>query len=429
MKQHSLFNLHEGEEKQDKVLQDVLKNISFKGANLWILACAIFIASIGLNVNSTAVIIGAMLISPLMGPIVGIGVALAIYDLTLLKKSGKNLLTATIVSLLVSAIYFTLSPFKEAQSEILARTSPNIYDVLIAFIGGIVGIISITRVEKGNPIPGVAIATALMPPLCTAGFGLATFNFKFFAGALYLYSINCFFIAIATFTIVKFLKYKPVSTQDKKFDRKVKYSIYILFTIMIVPSIFLAYRLISDNKYTKNVENFIKNEFTDRGHTVIYKKINQNDTPKTIELVLLNQRMDSIEIQALNKKLSDNYEIKDTKLLIKNNSSNLKSEILAEINQQNKDFSEKDIIIQNLTSELNKYKFDDRQLIKELRIIFPEIENISIGKLNSYEKDSRKQENTVIYQIKEKEKLDEEKLKKWLQTKLNDQNIRLINTK
>ena len=159
MKRHNLFNLHEGEEKQDKVLQDVLKNISFKGANIWILACAIFIASIGLNVNSTAVIIGAMLISPLMGPIVGIGVALAIYDLTLLKKSGKNLLTATIVSLLVSAIYFTLSPFKEAQSEILARTSPNIYDVLIAFIGGIVGIISITRVEKGNPIPGVDIYT------------------------------------------------------------------------------------------------------------------------------------------------------------------------------------------------------------------------------------------------------------------------------
>ena len=189
MKQHSLFNLHEGEEKQDKVLQDVLKNISFKGANLWILACAIFIASIGLNVNSTAVIIGAMLISPLMGPIVGIGVALAIYDLTLLKKSGKNLLTATIVSLLVSAIYFTLSPFKEAQSEILARTSPNIYDVLIAFIGGIVGIISITRVEKGNPIPGVAIATALMPPLCTAGLGwhLLILNFLL---ELYIYILS-----------------------------------------------------------------------------------------------------------------------------------------------------------------------------------------------------------------------------------------------
>jgi len=162
---------------------------------------------------------------------------------------------------------------------------------------------------------------------------------------------------------------------------------------------------------------------------VIYKKINKNETPKTIELVLLNQRMDSIEIQTLNKKLADNYEIKDTKLLIKNNSSNLKSEILAEINQQNKNFSEKDIIIQNLTAELNEYKFDDRQLIKELRVIFPEIENISIGKLNNYEKDTRKQENTVLYQIKEKEKLDEEKLKKWLQTKLNDQNIRLINTK
>ncbi|KAK3604937.1 hypothetical protein CHS0354_000601 [Potamilus streckersoni] len=171
---YDFINLKKGEEQKEKVLQNIKSNISFRGANLWILACAIVIASVGLNVNSTAVIIGAMLISPLMGPIVGAGFALAIYDFDLLKRSSKNLLIATVVSLIVATLYFYLSPFKEAHSELLARTSPNIYDVLIAFFGGVVGVIAITRVEKGNPIPGVAIATALMPPLCTAGYGLST---------------------------------------------------------------------------------------------------------------------------------------------------------------------------------------------------------------------------------------------------------------
>jgi uncharacterized hydrophobic protein (TIGR00271 family) len=186
----NFLNLHTGEESPTLVLENVTSNVSFRGANLWILACAILIASVGLNVNSTAVIIGAMLISPLMGPIVGAGFALATFNFSLLKKSIKNLIIATIVSLAVSSLYFYLSPFKEAQSELLARTSPNIYDVLIAFFGGVVGAISITRIEKGNPIPGVAIATALMPPLCTAGFGIATGNFAFVAGAFYLYTIN-----------------------------------------------------------------------------------------------------------------------------------------------------------------------------------------------------------------------------------------------
>jgi uncharacterized hydrophobic protein (TIGR00271 family) len=186
-------SLQIGEESKEKVLENIKSNISFRGSHLWILACAIVIASVGLNVNSTAVIIGAMLISPLMGPIVGAGFALAIFDFELLKRSIKNLLIATIVSLLVATIYFFVSPFKDIQSELLARTSPNIYDVLIAFFGGLVGVIALTRVEKGNPIPGVAIATALMPPLCTAGYGLAVGNLSYFFGAFYLYTINCFF--------------------------------------------------------------------------------------------------------------------------------------------------------------------------------------------------------------------------------------------
>ena len=180
----NFINLHTGEEDRQKVLENVKSNISFRGSNFWILACAIVVASVGLNVNSTAVVIGAMLISPLMGPIVGAGFGLGIYDFDLLKKALKNLLIATIVGLVVSTIYFYLSPFKETQSELLSRTSPNIYDIFIAFFGGLVGVIAITRVEKGNPIPGVAIATALMPPLCTAGYGLAISNYNFFFGAI-----------------------------------------------------------------------------------------------------------------------------------------------------------------------------------------------------------------------------------------------------
>ena len=250
------INLHNGEEEQKKVLENIKSNISFRGSNLWILACAIVIASVGLNVNSTAVIIGAMLISPLMSPIVGAGFALAIYDFELLKKSGKNLLIATIVSLVVASIYFFISPFKETQSELLARTSPNIYDVLIAFFGGLVGVIALTRVEKGNPIPGVAIATALMPPLCTAGYGLAIGNFSYFFGAFYLYSINCFFICISTFLIVKYLKYEPVRSLNPKFEKQIRYGITSLILIMIIPSFYLAYNLLNEKKYAQKVEQF-----------------------------------------------------------------------------------------------------------------------------------------------------------------------------
>ena len=186
----SFINLNQGEEDRNKVLDNVKSNISFSGSNLWILACAIVVASVGLNVNSIAVIIGAMLISPLMGPIVGAGFGLGVYDFNLLQKSLKNLLVATLVGLFFSTLYFYISPFKETQPELLSRTAPNFYDIIIAFSGGLVGAIAITRVEKGNPIPGVAIATALMPPLCTAGYGMAIGNLKFFFGALFLYTIN-----------------------------------------------------------------------------------------------------------------------------------------------------------------------------------------------------------------------------------------------
>ncbi|ADY54339.1 protein of unknown function DUF389 [Pseudopedobacter saltans DSM 12145] len=418
-----LFNLHHNEEDPKKVLEDIIKSISFKGPNLWILACAILIASVGLNVNSTAVIIGAMLISPLMGPIVGAGFALATYNSNLLKKCFKNLFVATVVSLLVSTLYFYLSPFKDVQSELLARTSPNIYDVLIAFFGGIVGAVSITRVEKGNPIPGVAIATALMPPLCTAGFGLATFNLKFLAGALYLYCINCFFICIATFLIIKYLKYKPVTTANENYDRKIKYIISILMTLMILPSFYLAYNLLREKKYTQNIERFIDTEFGRNGYTVIYKKINYNRDPKTIELAFLSKKFDSTEIVLLDRKLND-FGIENTKLDIKQN-ADLKKEILTEINKQNSSLSEKDLQINELQAQLNQYQINDPKLIKELRILFPDIRDIAMGKLTNYAaNDSTSLTTVCIYYANRK--IDESKLYNWLKERFNDPNLWII---
>ena len=420
------ISLHQGEEKRESVLENIKQSISFRGSNLWILACAIVIASVGLNVNSTAVVIGAMLISPLMGPIVGAGFALAVFDFELLKRCGKNLLIATIVSLVVSAIYFFISPCKDAQPELLARTSLTIYDVLIAFFGGLVGVIALTRVEKGNPIPGVAIATALMPPLCTAGYGLAMGNFSYFFGAFYLYSINCFFICIATYFIVRYLKYTPVQFKNIRFEKQIRYGISFLLVLMIVPSFYLAYNLLKEKQFHDNVSKFIENEFTANGYPIIFKEIKYNTSPKKIELAFLSKRFSNEEEKQLNHRLNQ-YQIFNTSLIIKQGTQDLKKEILNELGTQNKALSEKDIIINNLQNEIKEFKFDDTETYKEIGILFPEAKNVSIGKFLLFpNSDSAKIETVVLFHHQEKEEIDTLKLKKWLIQKLSTNNIKLV---
>lgn len=425
-KMFDFISLHQGEEKRESVLENIKQSTSFRGANLWILACAIVIASVGLNVNSTAVVIGAMLISPLMGPIVGAGFALAVFDFELLKRCGKNLLIATIVSLVVSAIYFFISPFKDAQPELLARTSPTIYDVLIAFFGGLVGVIALTRVEKGNPIPGVAIATALMPPLCTAGYGLAMGNYSYFFGAFYLYSINCFFICIATYFIVRYLKYTPVQFKNIRFEKQIRYGISFLLVLMIVPSFYLAYNLLKEKQFNDNVSKFIENEFTANGYTIIFKEIKYNTSPKKIELAFLSKRFSNEEEKQLNHRLNQ-YQIFNTSLIFKQGTQDLKKEILNELGTQNKALSEKDIIINNLQNEIKEFKFDDTETYKEIGILFPEAKNVSIGKFLLFpNSDSAKIETVVLFHHQEKEEIDTLKLKKWLIQKLSTNNIKLV---
>lgn len=421
------IDLQSGEEEKAKVLENVKSNISFRGSSLWILACAIVVASVGLNVNSTAVIIGAMLISPLMGPIVGAGFGLGMYDFALLKRSLKNLLIATVVSLLVSTIYFMLSPFKEIQSELAARTSPNIYDIFIAFFGGLVGVIAITRVEKGNPIPGVAIATALMPPLCTAGYGLALGNFKFFFGALYLYTINCVFICIATFIIVKYLKYPFVKQTNIATEKKVKYMISFLTLALIVPSVFFAYQLFQEKKYKQKVEQFLKVEFTEKGYTILYKKTQFTSNPKKIDIAFLRKRLDKNQIQTLNKKLNA-YELSNTVLNVIQDTTDLKQDILNEITFNNKTMSEKDMIIAKLQSQISALKFDNKAILTETRIFFPLIENIAVAN-HIFDESANVQKviTVVLYQsTKDLSADDKIKLSAWLKNKFKTDEVAIF---
>ncbi len=422
----NFINLHKGEEDREKVLEDVRSFVSFRGSNLWILACAIVVASVGLNVNSAAVVIGAMLISPLMGPIVGAGFGLGIFDFALLRKSLKNLLIATVVGLVVSSVYFYLSPFKETQTEILSRTSPNIYDIIIAFAGGLVGVIAITRVEKGNPIPGVAIATALMPPLCTAGYGLAVWNLKFFFGAMYLYCINCVFICIATFIIVKYLKYPIVKMIDKKRARQVKYSMTFIIVIMIVPSIYFAIQLFEEKKYNQRVNNYIENVFTNKGYTVIYKKSNYIRNPKVLELAFLSKRFENDEVQEFSNKLKA-YKINNTILRIRQDTTDLKKDILNEIGFEKATLKERDAVIQNLKKEIINLKVDNSKLLPEVKILFPEIENISVAKHTFNEgTDSVRTIPVMVYRINKRLSIESKnKLSDWLKQKLQSTELEI----
>ncbi|WP_374172266.1 DUF389 domain-containing protein [Flavobacterium tructae] len=420
----NFIDLQKGEENKKSVIENITGAVSFRGSNIWILACAIIIASVGLNVNSTAVIIGAMLISPLMGPIVGAGFGLGMYDFELLKKSMKNLLIATVVSLTTSAIYFYISPFKEAQSELLARTSPNIYDILIAFFGGLVGVIAVTRVEKGNPIPGVAIATALMPPLCTAGYGLALGNYAYFFGALYLYTINCVFICIATFVIVKYLNYPVTKQLDLKQQKRVKYGITLLISLLIVPSIYFAYQLYIQKSYTSRTEIFIQKEFLDKDYPIIYKKIKYNTTPRRIELAFLAKKFNDDEIVDLNKKLS-NYDLPNTQLIIRQDTVNLRKDIMNQINNNQTVVDQKDILINSLRNQLALYQFNTTQINNEAKILFPAVTSLKIGNYNIEEEPNKsKIIPVVLFQSKKKMDSDtKQKMKLWLKERLAKDSI------
>ena len=264
------FDLRSDLEKEQVIIEEITRGVSFRGANLWVLIVAIFIASLGLNVNSTAVIIGAMLISPLMGPIIGMGLAVGINDLDLLKRALKNFSFATLISVLTAMLYFLISPLEEAQSELLARTTPTIYDVLIAFFGGAAGIIALsTRGRGGNVIPGVAIATALMPPLCTAGYGLATWQLSFFFGAFYLFFINTVFISLSTFVGVRLMGFRHHELPTPERARRARHILTVIIVATILPALLMTISIIRTSIFENNLRHFIADELAQTGTQIL----------------------------------------------------------------------------------------------------------------------------------------------------------------
>lgn len=376
----NIFSIRDGKDQEDKMIDSIRKNVEFRGANLWALVFAILIASIGLNINSIPIIIGAMLISPLMGPIVGLGLSLGINDSVFLRKSIKHISIATIVGISISTIYFFLSPIDNVQSELLARTSPTIYDVLIAFFGGLAGVVASTSTEKGNVIPGVAIATALMPPLCTVGYGLASGQPKFFLGALYLYAINCIFICLATLLGVKYLKLPSVAYLDKAQALRAKKVIASIVIAMIIPAVYFAVVFIKENNFNQNVDTYIQEVFKNKGYAIIYKNIDYKSSPQKIELAFLTKHFSPEEISDL-QSLLKKYKLSNTELVIKQDNASLSE-------------SEWNSVITSLQSESEKVKAIEAklasgfispdttaQILREAQSINNKIANLAIGDL------------------------------------------------
>jgi uncharacterized hydrophobic protein (TIGR00271 family) len=415
------FSLQKEKEDYTTVIENIEQGVVFKGTNLWVLIFAIFIASLGLNVNSTAVIIGAMLVSPLMGPIMGIGLAMGISDLALLKKSAKNFLFSVGVSLFTSTFYFFLSPLNEAHSEILARTTPNIYDVLIAFFGGLAGILATSSKLKGNVIPGVAIATALMPPLCTAGYGLASGNWQFFSGALYLFFINTVFIALSTFVTVRFLRFPNKEFIDIKTKKKVHNWIGFIVILTLVPSIYFGYEFIKEIKFKTQVNKFITEQVNLKNNFIISKKMLFKE--QLIELVIGGKKVDSLEINTLKKNLKA-YNLETAKLIIKEGFS-FSNDVDAKINTSRDRILEE---YQNKISNDENFKKKNKEVFKEIKILFPEITSFVMTTGESYNSEKMEEVNLCIIQLdrKKTKSFAFEKFQNWIKITYNKRTIQFI---
>lgn len=369
----------------------IREGVSFKGTNIIILILAILIASLGLNTNSTAVIIGAMLISPLMGPIIGLGLGVGILDFELIKRSIRNLAMAALFSVIASTIYFMISPVNEGHSELLARTSPTIYDVLIGFVGGGAGILAIGSRSKGNVIPGVAIATALMPPLCTAGYGLATLQMHYFLGAFYLFVINSIYIAFATTIGVKLMKYTPKSFVDVKRAKKVKQTVYWCAILTMLPSIYLTYAMIRDNNFSMRASRFVTAEFNFPATQVLNYKAQTLNGERVIDVTLIGRMLPTDSLQlAMTSQLS-RFGLEGTRLnIIQGDSyadfdiSSMSSSMLKDIYQitQSTINRQKATIDSLISINIKQQKQDSISAVisPEIKVLFPEIKDIAITK-------------------------------------------------
>lgn len=416
--------------------RSIRNNIFFRGPNAWILAIAIIIASVGLNVNSIPVVIGAMLISPLMGPIFGLGLGLGISDVQLVKSSGRNLLVMVAISITASFLYFAITPLSLSNpTELLARTNPTIYDVLIALFGGFAGIFEQCRKEKGTVFAGVAIATALMPPLCTAGFGLAGGNFGYFFGAMYLFFINCLFIMLATYISVKYFEFRQTEFSDISTGRKTKRVITMLIILFIVPSIWSAVILINQNRFEENAIAFIEHSKS-YGKSIIYDyKIDHNDG-STIELSFVGEPLDDSTKNNIYNTAS-RYGINKEQLIINDHTTTdsvNEIELVKDIyDRMDQEIGSREVEIARLRAELKKYEstaIPYTQLSREIASNYPTVREVHIARGEGVAIDSiESSKHSTIVLLYTSESIDSDthnKLESWLKIRLEEESIILL---
>jgi uncharacterized hydrophobic protein (TIGR00271 family) len=423
------FKLQHEKEKIETIEASVANGVVFRGTNLWILIFAIFVASLGLNVNSPAVIIGAMLISPLMGPIMGLGLGVGINDLALVRKAILNYLIATGVALTTSTIFFLLSPLDDAHSEILARTAPNIYDVLIALFGGCAGFIAVASKNKGNVIPGVAIATALMPPLCTAGYGLATLQFKFFFGAFYLYLINTVFIALATFAIARLLHFPYKHLQNEKSEKIARRIVWIIVTVTFIPSLYFGYDLVQQDRFIKRANLFITNEANFSNDYLLNKKIDAKS--KQILLVYGGAEISQEDIEKLKSQLKK-YNLEKATLLVKQGFAYLaeNEEVKASTNydQLTGALEESAARQMQLQAKMDSIRTEQKlgtQLYAELKVQYPNINSAILQPATVRTDSAKTKESYLVLLTTTRQMSKQEKLKvtEWLKVRLRREDL------
>ncbi len=417
----------------------IRKNIAFRGTNVYILACAIIIASVGLNVNSIPVIIGAMLVSPVMGPILGFGLGLGTEDNDLVKNSLKNFGVMVVISIIASTLFFLLSPLSLANpSELLARTRPTIYDVLIALFGGLAGIIETSRKDKGTVISGVAIATALMPPLCTVGYGISIWNWSYALGALYLFTINSIFIALATFATVKYFRFPLFESTDNNRKRLPKKWLVVILIIVIVPSIISAISVIKENNFKIHAEKLVT-ENKNLGKCFIYDyKASYSRKSPTLDLYLAGEALTKVAKERLYNS-ADEYGITRSQIVFHEDATNMRQDIsetemmkgfLEHTDQQIKALNDS---IAKLDATLNAYK--DKELpveavSKELFAQYSKITSLSLTRGSSYNAEEQSEtEQIIAFVTSSSQPLTDdqkERIELWLKVRLNNENILLI---
>ncbi|WP_025764933.1 DUF389 domain-containing protein [Dyadobacter tibetensis] len=428
----SRFDISSEREDYTTIHDTVELGIEFKGTNLWILIFAIFIASIGLNVNSTAVIIGAMLISPLMGPILGIGYSIATYDFPLLRKAIVHYLFAVFAGLATSAIYFFVTPIYQAHSELLARTQPNIYDVLIALLGGLAGMVALSSRNRGNVIPGVAIATALMPPLCTAGYGLATMQWNFFLGALYLLLINTVFIGTATLLTVRILNFPIRFYTDENKKKAANRWVSFIVVLTAVPSLYYGYLLVQQEQFTQNANRFVTNESYIEGDYLL--KTDLSYSKREIMLTYGGRKIGEDEKERLQKRLPI-YGLEDASIIIQQGFSiNDEVQVIQDLSVNDKYQAEinqlKAALTRNIAAQdsVMKVEMQSAAIYKELKTFFPEIYYFSARRQTIFADSSAVPYEVVVLGSRKTAKTMKElpKIKKWLQVRMAHDSLLLF---